>query len=152
MAAIPDEYFTMETRPGTVYPASRLVANMQEVYRLPPQLKVKWLRADCVSSLDLSSNNSAYMWSLTAWQELALCMHAVPGLKELAVQLPRYPRTGVQVTSARQGAADVDLLRTRKCNDCETGLLHYCCQQCRCVAGAQSPHCGRAYLCHRFLC
>lgn len=117
----------------------RLLHTMDDVLQLPPRLKVKWLRADCVSALDLS--NPGLYWNLAAWQEIALCLHAVPALETLTVRLPRYSKN-----VAKFGRSEfkeqptlpfgLDPISSRKCYSCQGSALHYHCQHCRYVPHA----------------
>lgn len=83
LAQLPDAEFT--TAPGP--PAQQaLLGGPAAALALPPCLKVKWLRADCLSALDVRRPGAA--WTTAAWQSLAFCMHAIPQLEELRVRLP----------------------------------------------------------------
>ena len=110
---------------------------------LPPTIMIKWLRADCCTTLDLSSPGSA--WSLQVWQGVAGCLHAVPSLQALRVTLPRYKKPKLP-------DAAVNPLQHRFCSRCDPtcsgssilgGGLHFHCSRCKC-APTSPPRC-RSY-------
>lgn len=65
----------------------QLMSSTAQSVALPARLKVKWLRADCLSVLDLRSPEVKL--TVSAWKSLLLCLSVVPGLKVPALRLPR---------------------------------------------------------------
>lgn len=126
--ALSDDY--MHVAPGS---SASLLSDVSDALALPAALKMKWLRADCLTALDLSAPGDG--WGLSAWQRLVMCLHAVPALQALAVCLPRYP-----IQSLRQPVERP--LTVRECNLCgQSGTLHFNCSLCRCglSAGVMLP-------------
>lgn len=68
---------------------NQLIADVASAVALPPRLKVKWLRSDCLKCLDLRGPAVAEVLTVSAWQSLVMCLGAVPDLEALHVQLPR---------------------------------------------------------------
>ena len=64
-----------------------LIESVAEAIQLPAALRVKWLRADCCTCLDLSAPGDA--WTPGAWHGIVMCLHAVPNVQQLHVLLPR---------------------------------------------------------------
>lgn len=105
-----------------------LLSDLSDALALPAALKMKWLRADCLTDLDLSAPGDG--WGLTAWQQLVMCLHVVPALEALAVCLPRYAPQSLRQAVERP-------LTVRECNLCnQTGILHFHCSDCRCGPSA----------------
>ena len=130
MQLLPDEFFSLS---AVVDTETTLNRSVEGALSLPPQLKVKWLRSDCMSELDLSNPGGG--WGLARWRELALCMHAVPSLQKLTVKLPRY----TAVTKANPAAATAPL-RSRTCSSCmRSGSLHFYCSLCRYCSTLEQP-------------
>eukprot|EP00892_Ulva_mutabilis_P000101 jgi/Ulvmu1/10091/UM006_0038.1 len=86
LAALPDAEFQTAPPSGA---QQALLHSPAMAALLPPCLKVKWLRAECLSRLDLTRPGPS--WTTAAWQSLAFCLHAVPALAELRVRLPCGP-------------------------------------------------------------
>lgn len=80
--ALPDEEFSMCLRQP-----HQLVSSTATAVKLPARLKVKWLRSDCLSVLDLCAPEATL--TLPAWRSLVMCISVVPNLKQLALRLPR---------------------------------------------------------------
>lgn len=80
--ALPDEEFSMCLRQP-----HQLVSSTATAVKLPARLKVKWLRADCLSVLDLCAPEVTL--TLPVWRSLVMCISVVPNLKQLALRLPR---------------------------------------------------------------
>lgn len=80
--ALPDEEFSTTQRQP-----HQLVSSISEAIKLPARLKVKWLRADCLSVLDLCALEVPL--TLPTWISLVMCICVVPNLKLLALKLPR---------------------------------------------------------------
>lgn len=83
LAALPDAEFQTVPPLGA---RQALVTGVAAAVALPPCLKVKWLRAECLARLDLKRPGPA--WTPAAWQRLVFCLHATPHLAELRVRLP----------------------------------------------------------------
>lgn len=81
LSAIPDEEFSVSSQQSR-----RLISSFSQAVALPPRLKVKWLRTDCMSELDLRG----VQLSNSDWNSLVPSLSAVPGLLALHVCLPRY--------------------------------------------------------------
>ena len=108
--ALPDDEFSVcLTQPHQLVPSTAMAV------KLPARLKVKWLRADCLSVLDLRAPEVNV--TLQAWRSLVMCMTAVPSLKELAVRLPQDdpPKPWVNITQPRS-----QYLRGCLCSRCDS--------------------------------
>lgn len=120
-----DDNFRITAEDSEAGEGVMLLRGMADALSLPPALKAKWLRADCLVALDLSTPVDD--WSLSMWQELVMCFHAVPAMECLSVCLPRYT-----LESLRQ--AVLKPLAGRECNLCgSSGSLHFHCTSCRCA-------------------
>lgn len=99
LAAIPDEEFSMDAH-HTV----PLLSSMSQAVALAPRLKVKWVRTDCLTSLDLRG----VVLTDPCWSNLVMSFTAIPGLRDLHVQLPRYESALSQTLPSQPLAMDGD--------------------------------------------
>lgn len=160
MQPLPDLFFSLTHLNG----GTRLLNTTSDALDLPPALKVKWLRAECMQALDLTGAGDR--WGISAWQRLAMCLHAVPSLQELTIKLPcvtaqeasarpwLVPVAAPQAAGKRTGKRSRRPLQGLLCSRCGTKKLHVHCGHCRCAiitpehvddASADSQGALRAY-------
>lgn len=101
MELLPDAAFSLSSSCGSealVWDGNQVTLDerkkLELALKLPTRFLVKWVRAQCLTSLDLSNPGSA--WTLESWQRVAACLHVVPLLKTLKVPLPKYKAPTLQ--------------------------------------------------------
>lgn len=133
LEAIPDEEFSL-----SLSQPCQLMSKVVDALCLPLRLQGKWLRADCLSTLDLRGRDIVNILTIERWRSLVSCFAAVPGLKALHVQLPRGVHTPPKAPTPKEfptnlrlnyTAKDVTLLKGYLCTYC-----HASAYKCLCLA------------------